>query len=46
MYLIEFDDVEVRPDPLDPPENRPVRIIGQREAATLIQKQVEASRNC
>lgn len=43
MYLIEFDDVEVRPDPLDPVRRIGlVRIMDQGEAANLIEKQVEA----
>jgi glycerate-2-kinase/FAD/FMN-containing dehydrogenase/Fe-S oxidoreductase len=43
MYLIEFDDVEVRPDPHDPARRiGQVRIRDKQTAARLIQSQVEA----
>ncbi|HOR00709.1 MAG TPA: DUF4147 domain-containing protein [Anaerolineae bacterium] len=45
MYLIEFDDVEVRPDPKDPSRRLgAVRIMEQQAAAALIAKQVAALR--
>jgi FAD/FMN-containing dehydrogenase/Fe-S oxidoreductase len=43
MYLIEFDDVEVGPDPHDPARRiGRVRIMDQGKAAPLIESQVEA----
>jgi len=43
MYLIEFDDVEVKPDPKDPARRiGKIGIMDKKEAAALIQKQVEA----
>jgi glycerate-2-kinase/FAD/FMN-containing dehydrogenase/Fe-S oxidoreductase len=45
MYLIEFDDVEVKPDPHDPARRiGRVRIMDKQAAADLIQSQVEALR--
>ena len=43
MYLIEFDDVEVKPDPKDPARRiGQVRIMEKQAAAQLISRQVEA----
>ena len=43
MYLIEFDDIEVKPDPHDPAKRiGRVRITDRQTAANLIQSQVEA----
>jgi len=45
MYLIEFDDVEVKPDPKDPTRRLgQVRIMEKQAAAALIEKQVAALR--
>ena len=45
MYLIEFDDVEVRPDPKDPTRRLgQVRIMEKQAAAALIERQVAALR--
>lgn len=45
MYLIEFDDLEVKPDPKDPTKRiGQVRIMEKEAAAQLIAKQVEALR--
>lgn len=46
MYLIEFDDVEVTPDPKDPTRRLGrVRIMEKQAAAALIEKQVAALRS-
>jgi FAD/FMN-containing dehydrogenase/Fe-S oxidoreductase len=43
MYLIEFDDVEVKPDPRDPARRiGKIEIMDKGQAAALIQGQVEA----
>lgn len=43
MYLIEFDDVDVRPDPLDATRRiGKISIMDQERAAALIQGQVKA----
>ena len=43
MYLIEFDDVEVKADPHDPTRRiGKIRIMDKAKAAALIQNQVEA----
>jgi FAD/FMN-containing dehydrogenase/Fe-S oxidoreductase len=43
MYLIEFDDVDVKADPQDPARRiGKIGIMDKGEAAALIQKQVEA----
>ena len=43
QYLIEFDDVEVTPDPDDPTRRiGKISIMDKAKAATLIQSQVEA----
>jgi len=45
MYLIEFDDLEVTPDPHDPAGRiGQVRVMDKQPAAKLIQKQVESLR--
>lgn len=45
MYLIEFDDVEVRPDPKDPSRRLgEITIMEKQAAAELIEKQVAALR--
>ncbi len=45
MYLIEFDDVEVKPDPRDPARRiGKIGIMDRGQAAALIQGQVEALR--
>jgi FAD/FMN-containing dehydrogenase/Fe-S oxidoreductase len=42
MYLIEFDDLEVKPDPRDPAGRiGQVRVMEKQTAAELIQKQVQ-----
>jgi FAD/FMN-containing dehydrogenase/Fe-S oxidoreductase len=42
MYLIEFDDVEVKPDPRDPARRiGKIGIMDKSQAASLIQNQVE-----
>lgn len=42
VYLIEFDDVEVKPAPLDPAKRiGPVRIMNHESARRLIDGQVE-----
>ncbi len=43
MYLIEFDDIEIKPDPQDPARRiGQVRIMEKQAAADLIQRQVAA----
>ena len=43
MYLIEFDDVDVKPDPHDPAKRiGKIGIMDKGQAAALIQNQVEA----
>ena len=43
MYLIEFDDLEVKPDPNDPARRiGKVSVMDKKKAATQIQSQVEA----
>lgn len=43
MYLIEFDDIEVKPDPHDPAKRiGRIQIMERRSAASLIESQVEA----
>jgi FAD/FMN-containing dehydrogenase/Fe-S oxidoreductase len=43
MYLIEFDDVDVKPDPHDPARRiGKIGIMDKGQAAALIQNQVEA----
>jgi glycolate oxidase iron-sulfur subunit len=43
MYIVEFDDLEVKPDPRDPARRiGQVRIMEKQAAAELIQKQVDA----
>jgi len=45
MYLIEFDDLEVKPDPRDPARRiGQVNIMEKQAAAALIQSQVDALR--
>jgi FAD/FMN-containing dehydrogenase/Fe-S oxidoreductase len=43
MYLIEFDDVDVKPDPKDPARRiGKISIMDMDQAAVLIQRQVDA----
>ena len=43
MYIVEFDDLEVQPDPRDPARRiGTVRIMEKQAAAELIQSQVDA----
>jgi glycerate 2-kinase len=43
MYLIEFDDLEVKPDPRDPARRiGTVRVMDKQASGALIEKQVEA----
>jgi len=43
MYIVEFDDLEVKPDPRDPARRiGQVSIMEKQAAAELIQKQVDA----
>ena len=43
MYIVEFDDLEVKPDPRDPARRiGQVRIMEKQAAAELIQRQVDA----
>jgi glycerate 2-kinase len=43
MYLIEFDDLEVKPDPKDPARRiGTVRVMDKQSASGLIARQVEA----
>lgn len=45
MYIVEFDDLEVKPDPRDPAKRiGQVRIMDKQAAAELISKQVNALR--
>ncbi len=45
MYIIEFDDVEVKPDPHDPARRiGQVSVMDEKTATKLIQNQVEALR--
>ncbi|TRZ53839.1 DUF4147 domain-containing protein, partial [bacterium] len=43
MYIVEFDDLDVKPDPRDPTRRiGQVRIIEKQVAAEIIQRQVDA----